>query len=72
VIDLAAQARQDLAELDAALGRVAAGTYGSCERCGRPIPPERLAAHLTARACVACAGAQASAAAISSRVNRAL
>ena len=33
---LGAQTRAHLAEVDAALARLAAGTYGVCERCGRP------------------------------------
>ncbi len=33
-----------LAAIDAALARIDAGTYGICERCGRPIPTERLEA----------------------------
>ena len=36
------QAEQHLAEIDAALQRIADGTYGRCEVCGRPIPVERL------------------------------
>jgi DnaK suppressor protein len=46
------QAEQHLAEIDAALGRVAAGTYGTCELCGRPMSPARLEARPTARTCV--------------------
>lgn len=69
VIDLIAQARRDLADLDDALARLGAGDYGSCERCGQSIVSERLAAHPTARTCVACARAQAKAAATSSRVK---
>lgn len=53
---LARQARSDLADADAALGRLAAGTYDVCERCGTRIPAERLVARPTARRCVACAG----------------
>jgi DnaK suppressor protein len=48
-------ARQRLADLDLALERLDDGTYGVCERCGRPIPAERLAARPSARTCVACA-----------------
>ena len=44
----------DLAELDAARVRLAEGRYGRCERCGGPIPLERLAARPTARTCVRC------------------
>ncbi|MEU4401910.1 TraR/DksA family transcriptional regulator [Micromonospora orduensis] len=47
--------RRRLAELDVALSRVDAGSYGVCERCSRPIPAERLAARPSARTCVACA-----------------
>jgi DnaK suppressor protein len=31
-----------LRAIDAALKRIDAGSYGTCERCGRPIEPERL------------------------------
>ncbi|MQW77865.1 TraR/DksA family transcriptional regulator [Nocardioides sp. dk4132] len=50
-------AEQRLAEIDAALERVAAGSYGVCVRCGRPIPAERLAVRPAASTCVACAAA---------------
>ena len=33
-----------LARIDRALGRIDAGTYGTCERCGKDIPVERLEA----------------------------
>jgi DnaK suppressor protein len=49
------QAQRRLAELDAASARLDAGTYGRCERCGRPIDPARLDARPEARTCVACA-----------------
>ena len=48
-------ARRRLAEVDAALERLSAGTYGRCDRCGQPIPDARLEARPTARTCVACA-----------------
>jgi DnaK suppressor protein len=47
--------RHQLAETDAALGRVEAGTYGVCEVCGRPVPAARLEARPVARTCVGCA-----------------
>ncbi|PWR08755.1 DnaK-like suppressor protein [Micromonospora acroterricola] len=47
--------RRRLAELDVALQRVDAGTYGVCERCSGQIPAERLAARPSARTCVGCA-----------------
>ena len=41
-------------EIDAALGRIEAGTYGSCDRCGAAIPEERLELRPFASTCVAC------------------
>lgn len=41
-------------DLDHALARLDAGTYGTCEPCGAPIPFERLEAIPHARLCVAC------------------
>jgi len=55
VAALIAQAQQRLADVDAALARAAAGGYGVCDSCGRPIAPERLAARPQARTCIACA-----------------
>jgi RNA polymerase-binding transcription factor DksA len=52
---LLAAGRRRVAELDDALARSAAGTYGSCETCGAVIPAERLAARPFARTCVTCA-----------------
>jgi RNA polymerase-binding protein DksA len=52
---LTRQARQHLEEVESALSRIDAGTYGQCETCGRPIAPERLEARPTARTCVRCA-----------------
>jgi DnaK suppressor protein len=55
---LVAQARDHLAEIEAALQRLEAGSYGTCERCGRPIAPERLEARPVARTCITCASAR--------------
>jgi RNA polymerase-binding transcription factor DksA len=52
---LVRQAEQHLAEVEAALARVADGTYGRCAVCGRPIPAERLEVRPTASTCVGCA-----------------
>ena len=41
---LSAQAMQQVLEIDAALEKMDKGTYGLCERCGQPIPQERLQA----------------------------
>jgi DnaK suppressor protein len=43
-----------IAQIDAALERVEAGTYGSCARCGNEIPAERLEARPYAIYCVTC------------------
>lgn len=50
------QAREHLAEIDAALERVDAGRYGTCENCGQPIGEGRLEARPVARTCISCAG----------------
>jgi RNA polymerase-binding transcription factor DksA len=55
VAALAGQARERLAEIDAAMERLAQGSYGSCEHCGQPIPQARLAARPMTTACVSCA-----------------
>ena len=55
VVALLEQARDRLAEVEAALARREAGSYGICESCGRPIGAERLAARPAARTCIDCA-----------------
>ena len=40
--------------VDKALAKIAAGTYGICEKCGEPIPRERLRALPYAALCVRC------------------
>src|SRR5262249_21611262 len=52
------QARQQVTAIDEALGRVADGRYGICERCGQPIGADRLAARPAALTCIRCAGLQ--------------
>ena len=51
---LSAQARAAIEEIDRALERIDAGTYGVCEQCGERIPKERLKAIPYARLCVKC------------------
>lgn len=43
-----------LAQVDAALRRIDEGKYGICERCGKPINPERLEALPYATYCITC------------------
>ena len=52
---LLAQALEQIAEIDAAIGRLDAGTYGICVRCGQPVGQGRLAARPAAATCVRCA-----------------
>ncbi|MDN3357357.1 TraR/DksA C4-type zinc finger protein [Actinomadura sp. DC4] len=49
------QSQRHLSELDRALRQLEEGGYGTCESCGQPIAPERLAARPTASTCIACA-----------------
>lgn len=46
--------RQSLEQISGALRRIAEGTYGICEECDAPIPPERLEVLPQARFCVPC------------------
>ncbi|MBW3576450.1 MAG: TraR/DksA C4-type zinc finger protein [Actinobacteria bacterium] len=50
---LALNARRILVQIDDALRRMGAGTYGLCERCGKPIEPARLEALPYATLCLA-------------------
>ena len=51
------RARALIIEIDAALARMDAGTYGACESCGTAIPIERLEAIPHTRTCVRCPAA---------------
>jgi DnaK suppressor protein len=44
-----------LAQVDGALKRIEAGTFGTCENCGRPISAERLEALPYTAYCIDCA-----------------
>ncbi len=46
--------RSELDTVDDAMRRVREGTYGTCQGCGRSIPPERLEALPQAVRCVEC------------------
>ena len=45
-------AQQTLAKIDRALERLDDGSYGTCERCGKPIGEERLRARPWATLCI--------------------
>lgn len=46
---------ENLREIDDALAKLEAGTYGLCEACGQPIAEARLDAMPSARLCITCA-----------------
>ena len=47
-------ARRKLADVEEALGRLAAGSFGSCEQCGSAIPAGLLATAPESRYCPRC------------------
>ncbi|MDP9068080.1 MAG: TraR/DksA C4-type zinc finger protein [Actinomycetota bacterium] len=53
-ITLVEQMRSRRADIIVSLEKIAEGTYGTCDRCGSAIPPERLEAVPTATLCVGC------------------
>jgi DnaK suppressor protein len=55
VVALVRETEVEIAELDAAQARCAAGTYGRCLACGGPISDARLDAVPAARHCITCA-----------------
>ncbi len=46
---------QEIHRIEAALQRIAEGTYGICDECGADIDPKRLKALPTASKCISCA-----------------
>lgn len=52
---LAGQLLETLREIEDALAKFDAGTYGRCESCGQPIAEARLEAMPAARLCIVCA-----------------
>ena len=56
----AVAARRRLADVEDALARLAAGTFGRCEQCGSAIPEGSLALVPEARYCPACSAGAAS------------
>lgn len=53
---LAGSLRESLTDVEHALAKFEAGTFGMCEACNQPIPPARLEAKPAARYCIEHAG----------------
>jgi RNA polymerase-binding transcription factor DksA len=53
-VSRAARLSRTIDEIDAALHRIAEGSYGACVHCGTVIPAERLEFRPFAAGCVAC------------------
>jgi DnaK suppressor protein len=54
LLTLVRSLRDTLRDVEHALGRMDAGTYGTCDNCGQPIAEERLDALPAARLCLDC------------------
>jgi len=54
LLSLTESERIRLQEMDEALDRIEAGTYGICEECGEPIGLKRLEVRPVAKYCVPC------------------
>jgi DnaK suppressor protein len=55
---LAQRKREQLAEIERALEKLNDGTYGTCDSCGKPIPPDRLKAIPQTNLCLDCKAKQ--------------
>jgi len=53
------QIRDQLTDVETALGKFEQKTYGKCEACGQPIDPARLEALPQAKLCLSCKALQA-------------
>ena len=56
-VDILKNEQDILREVDEALGRINDGTYGTCQRCERPMDSQRLDAIPFTPYCVQCAAA---------------
>jgi RNA polymerase-binding transcription factor len=54
LLNRAVAARRELADVEDALGRLAAGNFGACEQCGAQIPAGLLANTPETRYCAHC------------------
>jgi DnaK suppressor protein len=55
---LVRQAQHHLVEIESAVDRLDACTYGTCAACGRPIGEARLEARPAAAVCIECAASK--------------
>ncbi len=58
VLGLVESLKGQLTSVDKALIKIDDGTYGSCDTCGKPIPPARLEARPSSILCVDCKNQQ--------------
>ena len=49
------EGREELKLIEAALGRISAGTFGTCQKCGEEVQAARLEAVPYTRYCINCA-----------------
>ena len=54
LISVVTALRENLRDADRAIAKMDTGTYGACERCGKPIAIERLEALPWAQLCIDC------------------
>ena len=54
VLGLVETLKHRLDDIDAALGKIDEGTYGTCENCGNPIGEARMEFRPTSTRCVDC------------------
>src|SRR2546421_2818492 len=54
MLSLERSMRRQLDQVNSALARIEAGTYGICANCGKPINPARLEARLSSVLCIDC------------------
>ncbi len=53
-VTIAGKELEELRDVEAALGRIAGGTFGVCADCGADIDPRRLELYPTAKRCTDC------------------
>lgn len=59
ILQLAGKTAEELAAVRHALARLEDGSYGTCERCGKPIAEERLEFRPISVVCIDCKRAEA-------------